>query len=61
MGDVNGDGVEEIVTVPAAGGPQVRIFSLEGELQNQFFAYDNSMTAGLFVSVGEVFVSPLET
>lgn len=54
MGDVDGDGFEEIVTVPASGGPHVRIFDLEGNLESDFFAYPTSMTSGLFVATGDV-------
>ncbi len=54
MGDVDGDGEEEIVTVPGpGGGPQVRIFDLNGMLESQFFAFDQSMTSGLFVATGD--------
>lgn len=54
-GDVNGDGVEEIVTVPGAGGgPQVRVFDVNGKLVSQFFAFDASDRHGLFVTTGDV-------
>ncbi|HAU66390.1 MAG: peptidase S8 and S53, subtilisin, kexin, sedolisin [Candidatus Uhrbacteria bacterium GW2011_GWF2_39_13] len=54
MGDVDGDGEEEIVTVPGpGGGPQVRVFDLNGMLESQFFAFDQSMTSGLFVATGD--------
>ncbi|MBI5794678.1 S8 family serine peptidase [Candidatus Uhrbacteria bacterium] len=55
MGDVNGDGVEEIVTgAGPSGGPQVRIFDLEGHVLGQFFAFDEGDRNGIFVSAGDV-------
>jgi len=54
MGDVTGDGVEEIVTgAGVGGGPQVRIFDLDGKVLAQFFAYDPSDRNGILVSVGD--------
>lgn len=41
-GDIDGDGQEEIVTVPASkGGSHVRIFNIEGQLKNHFFTLKN--------------------
>lgn len=55
VGDVNGDGYEEIITAPGAGGgPHVRIFDVQGKLLHQFFAFDPSDRKGLFVSTGDV-------
>ncbi|MBI5794303.1 S8 family serine peptidase [Candidatus Uhrbacteria bacterium] len=55
MGDVDGDGEEEIVTVPGpGGGPQVRIFDLEGNLENDFFAFEENLRSGYFVATGDV-------
>jgi subtilisin family serine protease len=54
MGDVDGDGFEEIVTVPALGSPHVRVFDLEGKLENEFFAFEVSLRSGLFVAVGDI-------
>lgn len=51
-GDVNGDGVDEIITGPtAAGGPQVRIFDNRARLLGQFFAYDARLRGGMALSV----------
>jgi hypothetical protein len=50
--DLDGDGVDEIVTVPAqGGGPHVRIWSGSGELLDEFMA-DGFGTTGLHVSAG---------
>ncbi len=55
MGDVNGDGVEEIVTgAGPGGGPQVRIFDLDGKVIGQFFAFDEGDRNGIFVATGDV-------
>jgi hypothetical protein len=53
VGDVNGDGKEEIVTgAGAGGGPQVRIFSRKGTaLGKGFFADDPGSRTGVIVAV----------
>ncbi|MCX6714633.1 MAG: S8 family serine peptidase [Candidatus Uhrbacteria bacterium] len=54
-GDVNGDGTEEIITATGpGGGPQVRVFNLNGKLLSQFFAFDASDRHGIFVATGDV-------
>lgn len=54
-GDVNGDGTEEIITVPASrGGPHVRVFDVNGKLLHQFFALNPSDRNGLIVTTGDV-------
>ena len=54
MGDLDANGLEEIVTVPANGGPHVRVFDLEGNVESEFFAFDKKLRSGLFVAVGDV-------
>ncbi len=55
VGDVNGDGVDEIITgAGRGGGPQVRIFDRFGRLQGQFFAYNKHFRGGVNVAVGDV-------
>lgn len=55
VGDVDGDGEVEVVTVPGpGGGPQVRIFDVNGNVEHQFFAFDEGDRLGLFVSVGDI-------
>jgi subtilisin family serine protease len=54
-GDVNGDGIYEIITgAGPGGGPHVRVFSGTGELRNQFFAYDKNLRSGVNVASGDV-------
>lgn len=56
VGDVNRDGIDDIVTAAGpGGGPQVRVFSgKDGSLMGSFFAYDQKFTGGAYVAVGDV-------
>ncbi len=55
LGDVNGDGALDIITVPGpGGGPQVRVFTSQGKVLGQFFAYDQNYRAGLKISIGDL-------
>lgn len=55
VGDVDGDGEDEIVTAPmASGGPHIRVFSRYGKLRSEFFAYSASFNGGVNVAVGDV-------
>ncbi len=55
MGDINGNGVEEMITgAGPGGGPQVRIFDLNGKVLGQFFALDPGDRLGIFVASGDV-------
>lgn len=52
VGDVDGDGVSEIVTTPGAGGgPHIRVFNLKGEVKTQFFLPMAKFLGGLTVAV----------
>jgi hypothetical protein len=54
-GDVDGDGQIEIVVVPDSDrSPIVRVYNLEGQLENEFYAYNISYIAGINVAVGDV-------
>ncbi|MCW1929789.1 MAG: putative glycoside hydrolase, partial [Candidatus Kerfeldbacteria bacterium] len=56
VGDVNGDGRDDIITAPGqGGGPQVRIFTRRGKmLQAGFFAYDTSDRSGVWLSTADI-------
>jgi len=54
VGDVNGDGTEEIITGAGnGGGPHVRVWSMDGELRAQFFPYDPSSNKGVWVGASD--------
>jgi uncharacterized protein YndB with AHSA1/START domain len=54
-GDLNGDGIEEIVTGPERNyAPWVRVFDQSGNLLHQFLAYSSSYKGGVDVAVGDV-------
>ncbi|MFH1111507.1 MAG: S8 family serine peptidase [Patescibacteria group bacterium] len=52
VGDVDGDGNNEIVTTPAsAGGPHLRVFTYTGEVRSNFFIQPENFRGGLTVAV----------
>lgn len=55
-GDLNGDGLNEIVTgTGLGGGPHVRVFDSNGiASKTSFFANDKSFRGGVFVTVGDL-------
>lgn len=54
-GDVDGSGIDSIITGPGAGGgPQVRVFGSNGAMRQAFFAYDPAFTAGISVAAGQI-------
>lgn len=54
-GDVDGDGIDDIVTGPGAGGgPHVRVYDRNGNMRSQFFAFDASGTDGVEVAAADL-------
>jgi hypothetical protein len=54
-GDVDGDGVDEIITGAGyGGGPHVRVFSSNGVELAGFYAYDYRFAGGIRVAAGDV-------
>jgi len=55
IGDVNGDGIKEIITAPkAGGGPHVRIFNKDGVVLSEFMAYNAKFTGGVNLAIGDM-------
>ncbi len=55
MGDMTGNGVNEIITTPYAGAePIVKIFDSSNNLIKEFLAYEKDMDAGLTASVYDI-------
>ena len=56
VGDVNGDGIPDIITAAGpGGGPHVEVFNgIDLTLITQFFAYAPTFTGGVFVAAGDV-------
>jgi hypothetical protein len=60
MGDVNGDGVTDIVTAPGAGGgPHIRVFDgrTGGQLSGaigSFFTYHPAFAGGVYIACGDI-------
>jgi hypothetical protein len=63
VGDVNGDGIPDLVTVPGSGhSPEVRIFNGTPDINGNyaaaqigdFLAYPSNFTTGSYVAVGDV-------
>lgn len=57
VGDLEGDGTVEIVTgTGPGGGPQVRVFNMDGVLINPgFFAYDPRFRGGVQIALGDIY------
>ena len=54
-GDVDGDGIDEIITSPGPGaGPHVRIMKMNGQEVRAFYAYSPQFTGGVDVAAGDV-------
>jgi len=55
VGDVDGDGIDEIITgAGPGGGPHIRVFDGQGNIKFHFFAFNRSFLGGVNVAVGDV-------
>jgi hypothetical protein len=56
VGDVNGDGVDDIITAPGFGGsPDIRVFDgRTGALMTEFMAFDPNFNGGAFVAAKDL-------
>jgi hypothetical protein len=56
MGDLNGDGFDEIITAAGpGGGPHVKVFDgRTAQLMREFYAYHAGFAGGVFVATGDV-------
>lgn len=58
-GDINGDGLADLVTIPGAGGPpEVKLFAgnsgFTPTVLQDFFAYDQNYLGGAYIAVGQL-------
>jgi prepilin-type N-terminal cleavage/methylation domain-containing protein len=54
-GDINRDGIPDLITGQATGGPHVKVFSGEtGTLLHDFTAFSPTFTGGVYVAAGDV-------
>ncbi len=55
-GDVTGDGYDDIVTAPGAGGgPDIKVYNgVTGQLVREFLAYEAGFTGGVRVATGDI-------
>src|SRR5205085_1351408 len=56
LGDVNGDGVPDLITgIGTGGGPHVQVFDgVTHQVIRSFYAYDAIFAGGVFVAAGDV-------
>jgi FG-GAP-like repeat len=62
VGDINGDGIPDLITAPGVGGgPDVRVFngaalntaSPTADIMREFYAFSPSLLGGVFVAAGD--------
>ncbi|MBU2575970.1 S8 family serine peptidase, partial [Patescibacteria group bacterium] len=59
VGDIDSDGELEVVTAAGnGGGPQVRVFDAKGNVEGQFFAFEDTFRGGANITVGNIDSDP---
>jgi len=58
LGDINGDGIDELITgTGIGGGPHIKVFNLQGgqpvEIAS-FFAFEPTFMGGVYISTGDI-------
>lgn len=55
LGDINGDGSQEIITSPGAGGgPHILVYDDHAEIRGNFMAYDPEYRGGVKLAAGDI-------
>ena len=55
VGDLDGDGLPEIIVSPQGGvAPEVRVYSAEGRWQRAFLVYTDAFLGGVNLAVGDL-------
>ena len=53
--DVDGDGIDEIITAPGVGGgPHIKIFKANGTFVSDFMAYDGGFRGGVKIAAADI-------
>lgn len=53
--DIDNDGIDEIIAgAGPGGGPHIRIFSADGKVKGQFFAYAENFRGGVSIACGDI-------
>lgn len=53
-GDLDGDGIDEIIVAPQKGDLPIKIFNKDGRILNKFFAYHENFSGGVSIATGDL-------